>query len=1077
MAQNLYTPYFVEGSKERKVDVQLKDVINISSISTLSDWQDYSFNWFSFLRNKGTTGIYTLPESHYNNIIQLASQLALIKKNSNLNYIITSGYRFKDSGSDHSRGAAADLFISSHNDRKQLFDHIYNGPYTWRQLIWEDQKKNSNISSRGNYPDYPGIIHFSYKAGENRKETLYSSNMGEDGTVSSYKPGTNVNPAPEEISNTNNQQITEGNELNSGNISQLEQGNNLVGTYAKTLEQADSNIKNLELGEVDETWGQGYNLGTIDDSKRNNWISLKQYLLYLCTRFTPQSVYPFIELIPAATLSSQDWERDGKSIINENNLKTQNTTLKTNNSVGQTASSNARLKADLWSLDPFQESYSELDVLSDSGQSVYNRRLTGVRIYSQLVLMPESDDISPSKPGGIGFTELTVNAGAQCDNGIAMITMKLVDIQGNKFTDLNSPWSFIYDARPGGVGGDFYFRYGWQLRLPDPKDKENLTSNKFWNHQGWLLFDDGIRQFIASQITPSKPYVTLTQSINELPSSVDAEKYSLFDEGVELLSSDNSITVARTNLQPMNYVKLAILNPEIEVEPEGVITATLNFRTVGALAATIPLLYAENTRYGVTNFYKGSMSLGDFIILLQTDFAQFEYKALEDSDLKTVQAEFINSYLSKLADKKRGRDFSNFVTIIGLEDGGSIGNTHPDDIYISIDDESMKTLYDKSKYNSLQLIGWAREVLNSNGMELNSVATGSGAGINSSWVITVGAEFDRNRYEPQIREKNTETSNYTDALQLMKEEKDVFAFKFQGSLVENIKIEKTEASNALKISTDYAVADFLPEMTATRTDLTTTDKQVTIADRRRNLNILYSQLQNVTITAICHPWIGPGSGFYLKGMGFWDGQYRVLKVVHKLSNLTHFTSEISGARMIVPSDKEQEADVITLAAENGQTERTQLVTQVYSTTSSTTPLKDFPSQTGIESETSTTIIQETVQVKQGNEDKWKKANDIFYHNYGTGKKIEETIAKKIAQNLYNNRKQNNVILSIYSKIPTITSMSYVCDVFFGLHPELKKGYLTTNKEAVNILPELFDKNILKDIKQIIYNMPDEILEL
>ena len=98
--------------------------------------------------------------------------------------------------------------------------------------------------------------------------------------------------------------------------------------------------------------------------------------------------------------------------------------------------------------------------------------------------------------------------------------------------------------------------------------------------------------------------------------------------------------------------------------------------------------------------------------------------------------------------------------------------------------------------------------------------------------------------------------------QLMKEEKDVFAFKFQGSLVENIKIEKTEASNALKISTDYAVADFLPEMTATRTDLTTADKQVTIADRRRNLNILYSQLQNVTITAICHPWIGPGSGFY-----------------------------------------------------------------------------------------------------------------------------------------------------------------------------------------------------------------------
>lgn len=951
MAQDLYRFYNLNG--KYLVDIELSDSVRSNS----------AYSWSDFIHGK-KSGRFTVPVEHYNNMLDIEGQASTIKLNSQIDFSITSVYRPNSEGSDHSRGAAMDLHARTPADRKALWDHIYGSAYSWRQLIWEDQLQSGNANSRGSYPDYPGIIHFAYKTGENKKQVLYTSDKGQKGTCSAFggAKGTavaiNTTGPAESTGNTGSKNATE-NPTGDGAIpeSELNKGDNLVGSYNKTLEQSDYALKDLELGDVDRTWGEGYEVdGGSGDKKRYDWISLKQFLLYLATRFTPQSVYPFVELIPEASLSAQDYNRDGDATLdNNNNITTkedgpksksnkekpksqapsQNNTLKTNTKAGIDATNREAGVADLFSMDPWQESYSSLDVLSVSGKEVQDRRGVGVRVYSQLVLNPPAGVTTPSKPGAIGFTELSVNAGAQCDNGIAMISMKLTDVQGNKFTDLTSPWAFIFDARPGGVGGDFYFRYGWQIRVPDPKDKTDLASKNFWNHRGWLLFDDKVRQFIAGQISPSKPYITLTQSINATSSSDKSRKgdyYALFDEGVEMMKKGNNVSVVRTNLHPQNYIKLALLNPELEVESDGAITATLNFRTVGALAATLPLLYASNVRKAVA-VSQGNMTLGDLIVLVQTDFAQFEYLSMNDPDTKDIQANYISGYLGGLA-KNKNRDLTNLITVVGLEEGGGMGDTNPDSIFLNMSTESIAAIVNANEKDGIQLIGWVRDVLGENGMQLSSVATGSGAGINSSWIITVGSDFNKDMYVAKQKDKPQTASDYINALQMMIEEKDIFSFRFQGSLVDSIKIEKTESSNSLKIATDYAISDFLPTMgSATNKDIAEQfNKPVTVADRRRNLNILFSQLQNVTVHSLCHPWIGPGKEFFIKGMGFWDGSYKALKVTHKLSVDGKFISEIGGARMIIPSSKEENAAAKSSAAQNGRTETSQPVDSKYKDT-------------------------------------------------------------------------------------------------------------------------------------------------
>ena len=565
---------------------------------------------------------------------------------------------------------------------------------------------------------------------------------------------------------------------------------------------------------------------------------------------------------------------------------------------------------------------------SESGIIVKSQRKVGVRVYGQLVLSPGAIANVPSKPGPIGFKELVVQAGAQCDNGIALISMKLQDVQGNKFTDLASPWSFIYDARPGNIGGDFWFRYGWQVRCPDPNDKASPTSRLFWSHPGWALFGEDVKNFIKNNLSPSNPCVMLTQAINGMgmpdPSiSPDASSpmlYTLFDEGLIYNESSGTVTISRNQgFLLQNYVKLSLLNPELEVDENAAMTAKLNFRTTGAIAQSIPLVFARNTRLLAKT--TRVVTLGNLILTIMSDMTIANFFVITDDEKRNNQIQTTNAYFKKIYNT---REFGNLVYILGLEEGGNTGSIHPDEIILEIDDDYIKEILTPSKDSEDTIIRWFRNVLQDNGCELNSAATGSGAGINSAWVITVTEDYDKNNYVPLKKVTNSTKTKYVDVLDLVTSEKDVFSYRFQGSLVNSINIEKTETPNALKIQADFDVSDFETTKNADKkSSLTLEDLQTifkpksTLAVREKNLRILFSQLQTVKVLCMAHPWMGPGKRIFIKGMGFFDGEYLVLEVTHTLSNDLAFKTEFKAARMLLKDDKEEELNDAKQDAKQG----------------------------------------------------------------------------------------------------------------------------------------------------------------
>ena len=251
------------------------------------------------------------------------------------------------------------------------------------------------------------------------------------------------------------------------------------------FEEIDLNLKNIELGQTDADWGARSN-----SSERSDWVSLKGFILYLTSRYCPHVLVPFVELIPqyqmdesklnqvqedsrknidkvvqdvaskylssldAASIKStrQRIEQAAEKIPGYNETRYNNQVKQFNNLSG---------KADLFNLDPFQEDFVSLGgEKSKSGSATYKKKNVGVRIYGQVVLSPSADDDELSKAGSIGFEELVVKQGKQQMNAMTIIELKLRDVQGNKFTDVNSPWNFLFDARPGTTSGDFLMRYG-----------------------------------------------------------------------------------------------------------------------------------------------------------------------------------------------------------------------------------------------------------------------------------------------------------------------------------------------------------------------------------------------------------------------------------------------------------------------------------------------------------------------------------------------------------------------------------------------------------------------------------------
>lgn len=732
--------------------------------------------------------------------------------------------------------------------------------------------------------------------------------------------------------------------------------------FSKTFEQIDRNLANIEAGDVQVSWGMK------QAGEDANWIGLKQFLIYLATRYTPQSVFPFLELIPrikveqtSNTKTSTDaysaggYIRDGKvpSDVDQklkNSEKNEDKKLlerlkfltelppgfnEERFNVGADALNKASGNVDLFTIDPFQEGIAGMGIPSDSGKAVLKERSVGVRVYGQLVLTPAPIPGAPSKPGAVGFTDLEIQAGSQSDNGLALISLKLLDVQGNKFTDINSPWAFIFDSRPGSIGGDFYFRYGWQVRVPDPFDKEDMQSKRFWNHPGWLIFPQQIKEEIKKQILPGKQIITLTQCLNTGPSTENptsgsksvVSRLDLFDEGVVFDETTNEVKVKRNPESLLtNYTLCSILNPELSIDEHGATIATLNMRTAGAITALMPLMYAITTRKLLQLGKK--ISLGDLILAVENDMANFGLLTLKTDEDKQRQEDFksiIDRTYKRATDP--GRQFPE-VFIVGLEEGGNTGTIHPDDIPMDIPNKLQKQILYPDKKESITLIRWFRQVLQENESELQSAATGSGAGINATWIISTTKKIDQTTVNIRKQKEEQAGDSHATLVDYLSTEQDVFAYRFQGSLVENMIVEKTEAPNAMKVEADFAVGDFLTDESESKSAddiLKEVSRPTTAADRKRNLMVVFSQMQNINIDAICHPWIGPGKRFQVKGMGFYDGEYLCLSVVHNLSG-HKFTSKIEGARILVVDEDDKKKQVDDWNKANGQNSKTGKVT-------------------------------------------------------------------------------------------------------------------------------------------------------
>lgn len=709
------------------------------------------------------------------------------------------------------------------------------------------------------------------------------------------------------------------------NVGGFESADQFNENFTAFFNQIDRNVANIELSQTEATWGKRSN-----ELEESDWIGLRQFLLYLTSFYNPGSLLPFVELIPTYDLTqasqesfNQGYAKEGSvsketlsqlsknwktsfnpladQIANASKYLSNPNTSQNNfnefiNKFGGQNSFDVGNSPDLFTLDPFKEGISQMGVSSKAGQSIKDVRGIGYRIYGQLVSTPEHvGKTNGSKPGAIGFTKFEVQAGSQANNGLALITLELHDLQGNKFTDLNSPWSFIFNVRTGSQAGDFYFRYGWQIRVPMPGDESDKFSKPFWEHEGWKIFGEGVRKEMMTRVKTGSLLLTLTQSSN-FDSIFRSETYD---------SSTQQFTINKNLLYDgKSYVKLAVLNPEINTNADGSMTAKLLFRTTAALLGDCPLAQSLLTQNLVLN--RKEVTLTELLVAIEHDNNMFSLYPIENPELRKNKEAQISKATSLNIDRMLAGDTNqNLVKVVGPYRGGNRGGgINPNLVKLTITDERAAEFLPVNKLDK-SLLAWFRDVLLENDCTLLSAAYGSGAGINAAYVITTTQQIDIDNSNIQkqsvqvngevVRSNGQIVSIAGDMIDV-----DVFSYRFQGSLVESINFTKSDKPNALTRKANF---DFANLSTYDSETITGEIKPPTIAEKKRNLMILFSQMEMVEISCICHPWIGPGCSVFLKGTGIFDGEYMCLEVTH--NNEGKFTSLLKCAR-IRPVDDTQD---------------------------------------------------------------------------------------------------------------------------------------------------------------------------
>lgn len=723
-------------------------------------------------------------------------------------------------------------------------------------------------------------------------------------------------------------------------------------TFNQSLDfsKVAQNIDTQELDDTDVTWGS-----RSTPEEESDYIGLKQYIVYLITRYYPQSLMPFVELIPNFETNSLNPDDDASPeekktkatvgdlfakstgmIISDvaNGIRQKNTQDKIvdedryNRTQNRLKKLNETGGTDIGLVDPFQEFSESFNVPNDEGKSLAKKRNLSYKIYGNLVLNPSAENDALSKPGAIGLKSISIEQGSQTQNGLSLITVKILDVQGNKLLDVNSPWSLLLNMRSSDGGGDFYFRYGWQIRIPkynpDNNYRNDPQAGKFWNHIGWAglffarsgentdKFDKAgeIKKYISGLAAKSDNTLTLTQSPNS---------DSIINSGYENFVVDGKVNFrVKRNLKELGYLSLSLISPEINVNPkDGSIEATLIFRTNAALANCLCPLNCSTLKDKFTRSLVSS-SLNTTLTELMRAFVKDNYAfAVADPNLNNAQSNKL--YFANEP------NIENWLSVIGGIGSDSQLFINPNDIKVVISTEQKDDIINAKEKDTRLLIEWLNKVLYENKMAITVAAENSkGSQLADGFVIA----YDNDSAQPLSGTTKTNAElgkkdpTFGDYLQMVEPREgenyigkrlfssdDVFSFKFQGSLIEEINIEKLSASNAATIEANKSFAETQGN-TGDKSDVNkkegdATDNgvpvpktsKVTIQDKKRNLNILYTNLLGLKVKAICHPWLKICRPCYVKGMGFFDGKYTILKIVHELGDDGRFSSTINATRI------------------------------------------------------------------------------------------------------------------------------------------------------------------------------------
>lgn len=682
------------------------------------------------------------------------------------------------------------------------------------------------------------------------------------------------------------------------------------------LEAIENNVEMLEADNVYVSWGSRQTAFEVSD-----WIGFKQYLMYLSMTYCPQSLVPFVELVPKFLLSepTSDSSTEGEFEYTLSPVQREKF-LKTKQRMEELSSNGG---IDLLTLDPFKDingfdnSDTKTNIINPNGASGRNM---GYRIYGITVLNPGIINEETSKAGSIGFKSLEISAGAAVQQGMSLITIELLDVQGNKFLDVTSPWSFLLNAAQ--INGDFYFRYGWQLRIPKPDKDKNSTGYKFWNHPGWKIFNNkdkesvqSLKDSVISNAQKNEWVLNLTQSPNP---------ESLWYPGYKNAEENGSVVFKiERQLDPAHYEIISMINPEIQINSEdGSITASIQFRPNVSIAnCLVPLSKAENVTKLLNEISNGETTL----LELMKEFTRDNYNYISNDP--------------KLKDKK---DYALNPNDKSLETNPWIivkKISNPDetvkaaDIKIKISNSQIEELNRnyKSSETNITLIGWIKRVVESNNNGLfgplsadqSILSTSNGA----AFIFLYDDKYANNNSDSDSINENALGFLGTTGIRRLSLPDDVFSFRFKGSLIEDLQIENNENPNAQNIEAQQRVANSETnnneiqsggiDRNAPTTELKTVEafEKITWADKKRYLNIMLTKMNSATIKAIAHPWIKLGLTIFTKGMSYFDGKYIVSRIVHKLESDNKFTSEINAIRVSNDEDYKKAIDKLKTDAE------------------------------------------------------------------------------------------------------------------------------------------------------------------